>query len=288
MYKLDGYDEDWYLSENSREARYTHLPSGQFEFVFNVLNNEGYKKTENRVLLVIRPFFWQTAWFIVVITILVLTLIYLAYHFRVRQLLRIERIRSRIATDLHDDVGSTLSSISMLSEMVSRQSMDNQSVKMLKTICDSSSQMMEKLDDIVWVVNPSNDKFQDLRLRISEYAIPLCESKKIEFMVHFDEELSGMRLPMEVRRNVYLIAKEAINNSVKYAECNEVRLFFKPDHGWLSMEISDNGKGFDPELPTSRNGLQNMKQRAKQIHAIITVSSSPEQGTNIILKVKNK
>jgi len=286
MYKLKGYDQDWYLSGNSREARYTHLPPGKLEFIFKVLNQPDYKNTENHILMNIRPFIWQTWWFISSVAFLVLTLFYLAYHFRGRQLLRLERLRMRIATDLHDDVGSTLSSIYILSEMVSQKAVDSQSVKMLKTIGESSSRMMEKLDDIVWVVNPSNDRFRDLGLRISEFAIPLCESKQISFMVNFDKELTGMRLSMEIRRNVYLIAKETVNNAVKYADCSEISLHFKPDHGGLFMEISDNGKGFDPGSSNSRNGLRNMRLRAKQINASIGITSVPSLGTTVTLMVK--
>ena len=287
-YKLDGYDKTWYLSGSSREARYTNLPPGKFEFVFNVLNHPEFQDKSNSVLLIIKPLFWRTWWFITILSAVVLSLFYLAYYLRVRQLLRLEQLRSRIATDLHDDVGSTLSSISMLSEMMSHDTMTGQSARMLKTIGDSSSQMMEKLDDIVWVVNPSNDKFRDLGLRIREFAIPLCESKNIGFSISYDEQLSGVRLSMDIRRNVYLIAKEAINNAVKYSACSEVILRFKSDHHGLLMEISDDGKGFDPNLPTSRNGLQNMKLRARQIRSLITINSSHGKGTMITLMVKKR
>jgi ligand-binding sensor domain-containing protein len=288
MYKLEGYDKDWYLSDNSREARYTNLPPGQYEFIFKTVTLSSWKNNENRIELIIRPYFWQTWWFITLCLLVFFVLGYLGYSFRLRQLLRLERLRTRIATDLHDDVGSTLSSVSILSEMLSNQTTDIQSVKMLKSIGDSSSQMMEKLDDIVWVVNPSNDKFRDLGLRISEYAIPLFESKQLKFDIRFEEKLTGMRLPMEIRKNVYLIAKEAINNSLKYSDCSEVKILFRTENSGLYMDISDDGKGFDPETPTARNGLRNMSQRAKQINAHIEIISAHGRGTQVILKLKSR
>jgi signal transduction histidine kinase len=141
------------------------------------------------------------------------------------------------------------------------------------------------MDDIIWAVNPANDKFQNLGLRIREYAIPLFESKNIKFQIHFSEQLSMLPLPMDIRRNVYLIAKEAVNNLVKYSECEEAEIEFNEQNNLLLMTICDNGKGFDPIAPSSRNGLRNMRRRADQIKSILEITSEPGKGASIRLRV---
>jgi len=287
-YKMEGYDKNWIMAGNGREARYTNLPPGQYRFVFQAANRGIWLDQESSTRFIIRPFFWKTWWFMAVVIVFTGSILFLLYRYRVRELLRLERLRTRIATDLHDDVGSTLSSISILSEILSKQLDNQKSVKIVKTIGANAHKMLEKIDDIIWIVNPSNDKFQNLGLRIREFAIPLFESKNIKHVIRFDRQMSELQLPMEARRNIYLIAKEAINNAVKYAECKSVKLSFRMEHPGFIMEISDDGKGFDPEAPTSRNGIKNMRLRAAQINSEIEIKSGAGEGTHIALKVNLK
>jgi signal transduction histidine kinase len=241
---------------------------------------------EKAVMLSIPQYFYRTAWFIAILVTLIASSVYLLFRYRVRQLLKVERLRTRIATDLHDDVGSTLSSIYILSDVLSARVKDPDSSGMVGMIGKNAKSMLEKLDDIIWVVNPSKDKFKNLGLRIREYAIPLFELKKIQFGISYDARLDDLPVPMEIRRNVYLIAKEAINNALKYSECTSITICFRQQHPGILMEINDNGKGFDPMLPTSRNGIKNMKQRAVQINGQLNISSAPGQGTRITLRIK--
>jgi len=207
-----------------------------------------------------------------------------AYQYRIKQILKLERLRTRIASDLHDDVGSTLSSISILSEILATQPDNNpKSADLIGKIGVNARNMLESMDDIIWAVNPANDKFQNLGLRIREFAIPLFESKDIKFQIHFSEHLATLHLPMDVRRNVYLIAKEAINNLVKYAECKQAEIKFYEEHVNMVMIIKDDGKGFNPAQPSSRNGLKNMQRRADQVGATLEVFSEPGKGVCISL-----
>ena len=285
-YKLAGYDREWVDGETSREARYTNLPPGKFTFCVSATLGIGWFKSRESIQLLVRPFFWQTWWFMMICVIVISMITFFIYRYRVNQLLKVERLRTRIATDLHDDVSSTLSSISILSDMAGKLNENPKSAGMISEIGTSAHEMLERIDDIIWSVNPANDKFQDLGLRIREYAIPLFESKSIRFAFSIPETLGSMRLQMEIRRNVYLIAKEAVNNLVKYADCSDAAILFREESGLLIMEITDNGKGFDPDKPTSRNGLRNMKKRAGQIGGILTIRSQTGSGTEILLKVK--
>ena len=285
-YKLEGYDKAWILSGTNREARYTNLPPGEYRFCVSVSNRGRWLNEVNSARIVIRPFFYKTIWFFLLVLVFLGIIITGVFRYRVSQLLKLERLRTRIATDLHDDVGSTLSSISILSDVMIKNIQDPESQRMLSIIGRNSHAMLEKLDDLIWMVNPSNDSFRNLGLRIREYAIPLFESAKIRFDIRFDERLSSLSLPMDVRRNIYLIIKEAVNNLVKYSECKTARIHCDRQHPGIILEISDDGKGFDPDLPTRRNGLKNMKSRAVSLGGSLEILSGPGKGTKIILKVK--
>jgi ligand-binding sensor domain-containing protein len=287
-YKMEGYDKDWIMAGRGREARYTNLPPGKYRFVFQVSNRGIWLDQESSMRLIIRPFFWKTWWFIILVVFVAGVILYNIYRYRVMELLRLERLRTRIATDLHDDVGSTLSSISILSDILARQVENPQSARIVGTIGTNAHKMLEKIDDIIWVVNPTNDKFQNLGLRIREFAIPLFESGNIRHEIRFDKHMKTLQLPMEVRRNIYLIAKEAINNLIKYAECSKVTISFRQEPPGLIMELCDDGIGFDPDAITSRNGIKNMKLRAGQMNSEIEIRSVPGNGTQIKLTVKLK
>jgi signal transduction histidine kinase len=141
--------------------------------------------------------------------------------------------------------------------------------------------MLERIDDIIWSVRPRSDKFGDLSLRIREYAIPLFESKKIQFKINIPDFIKGLRLKMDVRWNVYLIAKEAVNNLVKYSDCSNAEIAFSYQDKKLRMEISDNGRGFDLQAENNRNGILNMRERAGKIKGQFEIITSPGKGTLI-------
>ncbi len=285
-YMMKGYDQDWIMAGTIREARYTNLPPGKYTFVVKVSGRGIWLDQETSLNIIIHQFFWKTWWFVSLVIITIISLSFLAYQYRVRQIIKIERLRRRIATDLHDEVSSTLSSISILSDILSRQVETGRPAKMVAEIGLGARNMLERIDDIIWIVNPKNDSFQDLGLRIREFGIPLFESKNIAFQITYDEDLAKRSIPIEVRRNVYLIAKEAINNLVKYSECKNATISIRQQTSNLVMEIKDDGKGFDPDAVTTRNGLKNMRDRAAQIKADIEIFSSPDQGTGITLHFK--
>ena len=288
QYMLEGASKSWSSFTESRNISFSNLSPGRYKFIVRSKNANGLvSAVPASFAFIIVPPFYKTWWFMLLVTIIVLSGIYLLYQYRIKQILKVERLRTRIASDLHDDVGSTLSSISILSEILSAQLDSNpKSAEMISKIGLNARNMLESMDDIIWAVNPANDKFQNLGLRIREYAIPLFESKNIKFRIHSADALALLHLTMDIRRNVYLIAKEAINNLVKYSDCEEVTIEFTENHSDLIMTVSDNGKGFDPESPSSRNGLKNMKHRADQIKAEIEIISGVGKGCTIKLWVK--
>lgn len=201
----------------------------------------------------------------------------------IRQRLKLQTLRNKIASDLHDDVGSTLSSISIFAEMAQKQS--NEVIPALTTIGESARKMLDAMADIVWTINPENDQFEKILMRMRGFAYELLGARKIDFVFKADGDVGKLRIPMEVRRNLYLIFKEATNNMVKYAEASKVSYSIKNEHSNLVMLIRDNGKGFDVSQPTEGNGLKNMRKRAKEMGAALSIDSFPGQGTTVQLKI---
>lgn len=205
---------------------------------------------------------------------------------RNKNLQRELEIRSQIASDLHDDMGSTLSSIRIFSELLRKP--DVKSDDLLTKIEENAKDTMEALDDIIWLVKPSNDRFSNLSLHISQYAIPLFEGKGIRFTIDFPESITDAPLPMETRRNIFLIIKESINNLVKYSQCTEALVKAEQTGDEILFTVKDNGKGFDPAIGTDRNGVKNLHARANQIQANLDIKSTPGKGTEISLLVNLK
>ncbi len=211
---------------------------------------------------------------------LMLILVFLGYRtYRTKQQLKLQTLRNKIASDLHDDVGSTLSSISIFSEMAKEQS--SEVTPMLEQIGDSSRKMLDAMADIVWTINSDNDNFERIILRMKSFAYELLGAKKIDFEFDADENVSNLKLPMDVRKNLYLIFKEATNNMVKYADASKASFSVSGNKGKLTMFIRDNGKGFDVNKDTQGNGLKNMNKRAQEIGAKLLIESESETGTTI-------
>ena len=204
-------------------------------------------------------------------------------NYRVRQQLKLQTLRNKIARDLHDDVGSTLSSISIFSQIAQQQS--KEVIPMLETIGESSTKMLDAMADIVWTINPENDQFEKIILRMKSFAYELLGAKKIDFEFIADDDVAKINVPMEVRKNLYLIFKEATNNMVKYAQAHKAMFAIKGEKNNLTMIIRDDGKGFDLDKSTEGNGLKNMKKRASEIGAQLVIDSFPGNGTTIQLSV---
>ena len=208
---------------------------------------------------------------------------FLYKYYITRQKLKLQTLRNKIASDLHDDVGSTLSSISIFSEMAKQQS--KEVVPLLDTIGESSRKMLDAMADIVWTINPENDQFENILLRMRSFAYQMLGAKKINFEFEAADELTKIKLPMDVRKNLYLIFKEAANNMAKYSQASKAHFSLKEESDELVMMIRDNGKGFDANVIGDGNGLKNMRRRAAEIGANLTIHSQAGNGTTIQLRI---
>ncbi len=198
---------------------------------------------------------------------------------------RMQHIRNKIAQELHDDIGSTLSSISILSDLALRENSSAQTVETMNEIKDSSMMLMERMDDIVWSISPRNDSLENLLMRVRHFATTLFEAKGIEYCIDIQKNINEVRLPMDYRQHIYLILKEAINNLVKYALASQAFLEVSFDQQHLSLSVRDNGRGFDPATPPTGNGITGMQRRAALMNARLSIRSAPGDGTDIVLRV---
>jgi len=203
---------------------------------------------------------------------------------RTNRLIELERMRNSIARDLHDDIGSTLSSINIMSQLALNEN-GNTSQQHLKKIAIHSAQMMENMSDIVWSINPKNDLAEQMVFKMKEFAAEILEPAGINYSFHVEGALETLKLDSEKRKNLFLIFKEAINNAAKYSGGTTVtiNLFLQFSH--LHLEIVDNGKGFNKEEAKHGNGLSNMKDRATAISGALQYNTEPGKGTRIILAV---
>ena len=204
-------------------------------------------------------------------------------YYMTRQQLKLQKLRNKIAADLHDDVGSTLSSIYLFSEMARQQS--KEVMPMLDTISESSKKMLDAMADIVWTIHPENDELEKIILRMRSFAYELLMTKQMDFEFDADETLNNLKLSMEVRKNLYLIFKEATNNMVKYSQADYAHFSLSESNRQLTMEIKDNGKGFEMNSLSTGNGLKNMKKRADEIGGKLRIESGINKGTRIQLSV---
>jgi two-component system sensor histidine kinase UhpB len=221
---------------------------------------------------------------LVVIAFLVLAR-YRVVH-KARRLIEIEKMRNNIARNLHDDIGSTLSSINILSKVALKQAGENSEVSLgLERIKDSSFTIMESMSDIVWAINPANDPLEKMILKMKEFAAAMLEPAGIQFTFDEGDKLADVKLGVDERKNLYLIFKEAINNIAKYSGGTVANiLLHKTNHQFL-MKIADNGKGFDNAKQYTGNGLKNMRSRSGEMNAIFEIESDPATGTNISLAI---
>jgi len=195
-----------------------------------------------------------------------------------------QRIRNKLAQDLHDDIGATMSGIALHSHMARLYISQNKTesvVQSLNLIADGAVEMVNNLNDVVWAVNPKNDNVDEMLERLKEYALGITQAKNIRVNWEIQKEIQNMKLPVEYRRNVYLICKEAVNNAVKYANCSQIVIGGSQKDHQLTFSVYDDGEGFDTGHLAGGNGLRNMQERAKESNMELAIQSGNGNGTCI-------
>jgi len=286
-YMLKGVDKDWIHAGHKRSISYANLAPGRYHFLVKGAGSDGiWNEIPAEIYFSISTPWWRTGWFYTTAAIALFVVFYSIYRFRINQLKKLFALRSKISQDLHDEVGATLTSISFLSEVAKQQNKSNSET--LDKIGEFSRDMIGEMNDIVWAINPENDKFGKIEDRMHNFASTLLASKNIEINFQADPELKSVNLGMQQRKNLYLIFKEAVNNAAKYSNCTRIDILISRSDGHIRMQIKDNGRGFTPGENVNGsggNGLRNMYDRATEVHAKFELNSYPGKGTSIDLQM---
>lgn len=295
MWKLDGVDGDWVQAGNTHLATYRNLAPGSYRFQVRACNDEGTWNWEGAsITLDVLPFYWETTWFRGGVILLVGSLLFAGGRIRLRrqfarrlQILEAEnalgRERSRIARDLHDDLGPTVSRIILQVELASQKlAEDSHSRLDLQRIAGNANEIVWRLDQIVWALNPNNDEMENVVTYICKYAVDLFQETQISCRLDAPGQFPKVEVRSNHRHHLFLGVKEALNNVLKHSSASEVRLQFKLEPPTWSIAVIDNGRGFDPtNVPVGRNGLANLQARASHWEGTCVVASAPGAGTKV-------
>lgn len=283
-YKMEGFDENWnFTNADRRFAVYTNLDPGEYVFRVKGSNNDGLWNEEGTSIKIhIAAPYWKTWWFRMLIISVIGIVAALLYNYRVRQLLYVERLRSEIARDLHDDIGSTLTNISHCAELIRSGAAGRDQMNMLEHIEEMAREVMTSMSDIVWSIDARHDRYSDLIDRMRDFAFKVLSIKSITLTIN-DHGIKKEHLSPELRQNMYMIFKEAIHNVIKHAEATSVELNLIQTHHHLEMTIRDNGKGIQPSPHHIGHGLKNMYLRAARVKGALEILN--DHGTVIKLKI---
>jgi len=288
QFKLEGADGDWSALTDQRSVNYASLQPGRYRFLVRAVSTDStISATPAVVTFRILPPIWQRWWFIALAALLVGLAAYVVYRFRVGRLLELERVRTRIATDLHDDIGSSLSQIAILSEVARRQANRGEAgaANQLSLIARISRESVDAMSDIVWAINPQRDSLGDLTGRMRRFAGEIFPGRDIEFNFLASVPEQDIKLGADVRRQTFLIFKECVNNIVRHSACSEADIELQLDGPWLVMKLADNGKGFDPAEAKAGHGLASMRRRAAALGGQLQIASNNGRGTVVTLRI---
>jgi len=284
-YQLLPFDTLWSQPNTNASVSFVNLLPGTYTFKVRVKDQASeWSEPAMFTFAIISPF-WMSWWFISLCIIAVASIIYISYKYRINNLRRLMTMRAKISQDLHDEIGSTLTSINILSK-VSQNNLENDRSKasdLLQKITDQSANMQQSMSDIVWSIRPDNDKMENLVIRMREYLGRTAEPKDLQVEFYAEDRILTQYLSMSHRQHILLIFKEAVNNAVKYSSAKKLSIFFGRLNNNIKLSIKDNGVGFKKGQLSYSSGLKNMHTRAKELSGTLQVISETGEGTEIEL-----
>ena len=288
-YILEGLDKNWVYAGNRNYASYTDVPPGKYVFKVTGSNTDGiWSELAASVTVFINPPFWKTWWFRILAFIVLALILYSLHKYRLNRLLEVERTRNRIARDLHDEVSASITGIVYFADAIKTEVKEKETPalkKLIGLISESATQIQESMSDIIWSINPDNDDWDVVLPKFRRYASDLCESKGIKYQIEIPESFSGKSLKMEQRHDFWLIFKEIITNAVRHSFCGQIEIKLFTDSEYLNLQITDDGIGFDCEVPNANNGVKNIKARTKTLGGYSDLITSKGNGTQWIIKI---
>lgn len=317
-YMLEGFNKEWINTGTDRTVTFTNLDPGEYILRVKGSNGDGvWNETGRAITLIITPPFWMTTWFRIAAGLFVFLLVAGTARYiemrkikertrRLEQEAAIERERLRISKDMHDDIGSRLTQIGLLSKIAQRDiyqkskehsaAIENQDPlrseasrslrEKLEDISDASDEIVTALDEIVWAVNPKYDNIEEVMDYLAQFATAYLERANIGCTVDIPSEESKIYVPSEIRHSIFMVMKESLNNIVKYSGTNEVSIKFELSSSQLSMTVRDYGKGFEEEkVKKFSDGLNNMKKRMEDVGGACEIVSGEGKGTKVSVSI---
>lgn len=285
-YRILGKGAQWQTITEGRTVSLSYLSPGLYQvefaagYVGEALGKSG------MITLEVRAPFYQTWWFILASILFLAALFWGYWNIKEKRKRDLELVRQRIASDLHDDLGATLSSVNILTEIAKRKT--ETPTDLLDKIGNSTQEMMERVSDIVWSIKPDNDALPELIARMRSFAAQTLESMGVELTFQVKGDFQKLQIPMEVRQQLYMLFKEIVNNAAKHAQSSEVFIQISTEGRQLEIVLEDNGKGFDAnQLRSGGNGVFNIRQRAAQINADCELITAIGEGTKWRIRLKN-
>lgn len=281
---LEGFESDWSFIGNIALVRYNKLPAGHYVLHIKGADSKGnWSEAELAVAIHVLPFYYQTWWFMLLCALLLVGVVYAVARYRIQQQLAMERMRTRIAGDLHDEVGSMLSGLSMQAEMLELDQNKIDSGR-LRHISDISRLALSKMRDVVWAIDSRRDLVKDLLDRMREHAEEMLAPRDIAFEFQLGELPLEKKLPVDQRQHLFLFFKEAITNVVKHAAASTVTIRFGNFGQHFELSVRDNGTSVAPSTASTGLGLQNMELRARQLGAVLHIRR--ENGFLVSMRMK--
>ena len=299
-FKLEGLDNDWSYTKNKRNIRYTSLQPGKYKLWAKAANNDDvWSKPQIMAAFEIKEPFWQSWGFIIPVSFsLFIFLGGLIYFFTTikyrRRLIELEKqreigaIRDKISRDIHDDIGSGLTRITLLTELIKANSTKGtrELNDSLNKLSEHSRELATNLGEIVWTVNPVHDNINSLLAYLRNYIAGFLEDADLDYSINFPGEIHDHAINPELRRNLFMVIKEALNNIVKHAKARQVTVDLKLKEQWIFFDIQDDGIGIKADTNKFGNGLLNMQQRIEKVGGDLIIEQNIHSGTIIHIKVK--
>jgi ligand-binding sensor domain-containing protein/two-component sensor histidine kinase len=290
QYKLEDTESEWSTPSTLRRVNYAELRPGRYRFLVRAIRVGGEASpTPAEISFRVLAPIWQRWWFLSGAVFLAGLAIYGLYHYRVEQLLELERMRTRIATDLHDEIGSGLTQIAILSEVIRQDTGGTNSGERLSRVADLSRELIDAMSEIVWAMNPTRDHVGGLVQRMRRFASDVLTGRNIALRFDAREADLNLALRSEIRRQVFLIFKEAVNNVSRHSHCTAAKIEVSVEKGEMLLSLSDDGRGFDVERASNGHGaghgLNSMKQRAAKIGGTLEITSRLGAGARLFLRV---
>lgn len=289
QYTFGENDTIWSQPIEHSRVTMAALKSGRYTFRVRAINQNGVASLEPVTWkFTIFPPLWQRWWFFAIVLILTLLTIYLIYRYRVNKLLEMERLRRHLASDLHDELATNLSSIAMFSNIVKEN--PQQQSGLLERITTLAKESVDAVRDIIWTFDTKQETVESLLTRLHDITVVNCWANyfQLKFELPAKDGLPSFYLEPETHKNLWLLLKEAVNNSCKHSGCSEILVETTYRTGSLNIRIKDNGNGFDKSTKTAGKGLETMKMRAEELGGTLQIDSQPGKGTEILFQWKVK